>query len=130
MDSELKSMAGKEFVPDVDFYVSAVDEKARKKFSELTTAREQFVMAEEAMHEIPIMQEMPQPRDTHVLARGEYNAPTSDETLVQRQILSEIGPEFPADAPLDRLGLAQWVTNPDHPLTSRVIVNRIWSNFF
>src|SRR5262249_36705132 len=29
-----------------------------------------------------------------------------------------------------RLGLAQWLTDPRHPLTSRVIVNRMWANFF
>jgi hypothetical protein len=28
------------------------------------------------------------------------------------------------------MGLAQWTTLPDHPLTARVFVNRIWSNFF
>ena len=32
--------------------------------------------------------------------------------------------------PLDRRGLAQWVTDPKHPLTARVAVNRFWGNFF
>jgi hypothetical protein len=37
---------------------------------------------------------------------------------------------MPEGAPADRLGLAQWLTMPNHPLTARVAVNRIWKLFF
>jgi hypothetical protein len=37
---------------------------------------------------------------------------------------------MPAGAPMNRLGLAQWLTSPEHPLFARVIVNRLWQGLF
>ncbi len=111
-------------------FVSAIDEKCRAAAEALQVARKSVVLAEEKMNEIPIMKELDEPRPAHLLARGQYDAPTSDETLVPRDTFENIQPAFPADAPRDRLGLAQWATRPDHPLTARVAVNRLWGNFF
>ena len=123
-------VTGKPIELTEQYFASAIDPVTRTAMAKLTEARKNFVMAEEVIAEIPVMEEMAEPRVTHVLARGEYDAPTSDDTKVLRQTFSKIGPEFPDDAPLDRLGLAQWATSKNHPLTSRVIVNRLWSNFF
>ena len=74
-----------------------------------------------------VMAELPQPRPTHVLLRGTYDAPGEAVTAgVPEALLGT----WPAGAPQNRLGLAQWLTKPDHPLTARVVVNRFWQQVF
>ena len=73
-----------------------------------------------------VMQEMPQPRQTFLLKRGQYDQPAE---TVGPDVPASL-PAFPSDAPRNRLGLAQWLLSPEHPLTARVAVNRAWSQFF
>ena len=64
------------------------------------------------------------PRKTHILIRGAYNQ-HGDE--VNSGTPSAILPrEASSNNEATRLDLAKWLINPDHPLTSRVIVNRYW----
>ena len=113
-----------------DYYLSAHDAPARDAVAKLRTARQALIAAEDAIHEVSVMKELPEPRPTYLLARGAYDAPKNDETRVSRDVFTDVLPPFPADAPRDRLGLARWLTAPDHPLTARVFVNRLWMNFF
>lgn len=73
-----------------------------------------------------IAQELPEPQPAHVLRRGEYDQPQQE---VKRGVPSVVG-ELPKDAPVNRLGLAQWLIDPEHPLTTRVFVNRVWMRHF
>ena len=73
-----------------------------------------------------IAEELPMARQAFILRRGEYTLPTEK---VGRGVPTAFG-EFPAGAPLNRLGLAQWITDKKNPLTNRVIVNRIWQQHF
>ncbi len=130
-ETEIRHLAlGTAIEPTFEYFTSAIDESCRAAWAAWLEAEKAFVMAEEVIDEIPIMEEMATPRPAYVLSRGAYDAPKTDETRVHRDIPAKVGLPFPADAPRDRLGLAQWVVDPEHPLTGRVIVNRIWANFF
>ncbi len=73
-----------------------------------------------------VMEEIAQPREAHILKRGEYDKPGD---LVSRT-LPAVLPPLPANAPTNRLGLAKWLVSGQHPLTARVWVNREWERFF
>jgi hypothetical protein len=73
-----------------------------------------------------VMAEMKKPRETFVLARGDYRNKTDK---VQPGVPGML-PPLPKDAPLDRLTLAKWLVDPSHPLTARVAVNRFWQMYF
>ncbi len=66
------------------------------------------------------------PRKTTILSRGEYLKPTVPVSFATPAFL----PPLPAGAPANRLGLARWLVMPEHPLTARVQVNRLWQQAF
>ncbi len=66
------------------------------------------------------------PKTTFVLNRGEYDQPTDS---VEPNTPETIYP-FPKGLPKNRLGLAEWITDKNNPLTARVFVNRIWTMLF
>jgi len=67
-----------------------------------------------------------QPRETNILDRGAYLSKKEKVTFDAPGFL----PALPKDAPKNRLGLAQWLFRPEHPLTARVQINRQWQQFF
>ena len=73
-----------------------------------------------------VMAEMKTPRDTFVLARGDYR---NQGEKVQPGVPAML-PPLPEGAPLNRLTLARWLVDPKHPLTARVAVNRFWQTYF
>ena len=74
-----------------------------------------------------VMKESENLRKTYVLNRGSYDSP-----------LNEVGPGTPEVVlpfnekkyPKNRYGLSKWFFEEDNPLTSRVVVNRLWQQFF
>ncbi len=106
--------------PDGPFAAWDLQPSARELAVRMATAEEAFTTT-------LVAQDLPQRRTTRVLRRGEYNLPTGEP--LEPGILSAMGP-FPEQAPRNRLGLAQWLTSPDHPLVARVLINRIWQRTF
>jgi len=74
-----------------------------------------------------IARDLPKPRETKLLERGEYNLPKGGP--LQPDVFAVMG-ALPKDAPANRLGLAQWLTTRGHPLVSRVLINRVWQRTF
>lgn len=94
-----------------------------KELQDLYTQRLDLL---DSVPDIMVMEEMPQPRAMFVLDRGAYDAPTEQ---VEPDMPAQLG-GFPEELPTNRLGLAQWLLSEDHPLTSRVTINRYWQLYF
>jgi len=75
---------------------------------------------------VMVMDHDPDLRKTHILIRGAYDAHGEEVTPGVPAVL----PPLDAGDGATRLDLAKWITSPDHPLTARVIVNRLWQMIF
>lgn len=75
---------------------------------------------------VMVLAERKEPRDTHVLVRGVWD---KKGDVVKQDVPAAIAP-WPAGVKRDRLGLAQWLTSKENPLTARVFVNNVWQMFF
>ena len=102
----------------------AVFAKDRTRLMELQA---ELLALRRAAPTVMVMEEMATPRPTHILLRGAYNTPGEQ---VEAGVPEELLGAWPAGAPRNRLGLARWLTQPDHPLTARVVVNRFWQQIF
>jgi hypothetical protein len=86
--------------------------------------------------ELRALYDQPGPVATPVLRRGD---PLTPGALVEPGVLSALAtpvafrwtaPNAEAKTSGRRLAFARWLTQPDHPLTARVMVNRIWLHHF
>lgn len=75
---------------------------------------------------VMVMKDMSKPRKTYMLDRGLY---TKRGGEVVAGVPSSL-PKFPEGENNNRLGLAKWLVDRDHPLTARVTVNRFWQSIF
>jgi hypothetical protein len=91
-------------------------------------ARRALAAHEESAPAFFAMEHSPLAPKSFVLTRGEYDKPDLSKPC-EPGIPARIFP-WNAELPKNRLGLAQWLTDPKHPLTSRVIINRLWAQAF
>ncbi|NQX38782.1 DUF1553 domain-containing protein [Pedobacter steynii] len=108
------------------YYFNVVDPLLKKAENELKVLRTNLSDSTANIPELMVMREMTKPKKTFLLKRGNYDMPGAQ---VFPNTPESILP-YPKNLPKNRYGLAQWLTNRDHPLTARVAVNRLWQNFF
>ena len=78
-----------------------------------------------------VMRDMKDPRETFLLARGDFTTPDKKTGQLNPSFISAITPDLEQkEGKRSRLDLAKWLVNPKNPLTSRVTVNRTWMRYF
>ncbi|MEJ7913591.1 MAG: DUF1553 domain-containing protein, partial [Chitinophagaceae bacterium] len=107
-------------------YLAAFSAEQKTLRDELKKARVNYNDTTENLPELMVMQEMPVRRKAYVLERGQYD---SYKEEVYPGVPEAVLP-MPKNFPKNRLGFAQWLIHPDHPLTARVAVNRYWQLYF
>ena len=136
---EIKSLAEQTFAPAYRQMASTARKKAEKEVllpHYLLHVSKPHLSIRKRLHDlrrrvqpipyVMIMEEMDTVRETFILARGAYDAPT--EKVLPAPPASVLS--FTENRPRNRLGLAQWMTDTDNPLTARVFVNRLWQQLF
>ncbi len=102
----------------------SADSGAQTDAARLKQLRDELAAEQKRKPNVMVMQEMEKPRDTFVLNRGQYD---QRGEKVEPGVPANLAAQAP-DAPKNRLGLARWLTAPQHPLMARVTVNRFWKN--
>lgn len=108
------------------YYVTTQDPIYQQEFAQAMKLRGEQIMLYTNSDQVMVMHERSEPRITHLLKRGAYDAPGE---VVTPAVLHSMKP-IPADLPKNRLGLAKWLLLPENPLFSRVMVNRFWQQYF
>jgi hypothetical protein len=106
-------------------YFSAHSANTERLRMDLANLEERLVVLTQKFPTM-VMDVAEKPRETYILRRGDYSQPTEKVTAATPSVL----PPPPEGAPPNRLGLAQWITMPEHPLAARVAVNRVWQMLF
>lgn len=122
-----------EVLPNHQQPVSVVE--ARRRVAEIESEILEVTRRMEPPLTIRALWDRGQPSPTYVLRRGEHTKPAQlvgpgvPSALTDGKTAFRVEPPFPGKTGR-RLALARWLTKPDHPLTSRVMVNRIWYHHF
>ena len=110
----------------VEYAAVTADIEMQNRLGNLETARSAYAKLQDGLQEIMVMAERENPRPAYLLARGSYDAPADE---VQSETPNWL-PPMSRLMPGNRMGLAQWLTSAQHPLTARVAVNRLWQILF
>ncbi len=111
----------------------ALSDYFRSNSPALKPVRDQLAEARKQQKELKaqipttlVMSERKEPRETHIMVRGNFLNLGDKVTPGVPAIL----PPLPAGEPDNRLTLARWLVSPENPLTARVTMNRFWGQYF
>lgn len=105
------------------YYRETFSPAFKQRTGEVTKLRKSSTDFQKSIPTSMVMEQMANPRDTFVLVRGQYN--NRGEKVVPG-VPASLSP-LQKDAPPNRLGLAEWLVDPSHPLMARVTINRFWA---
>ncbi len=110
--------------------VRQLDEELDTVLLRLEELRQQAIASLE--YAAPGVRDMAKPADTTIFIRGEADKPGAIVPRGFPAVLCEPGESAALEKPAGsgRLELAEWLTRPEHPLTARVLVNRVWLHLF
>jgi hypothetical protein len=109
-------------------FLSNVDEAWQQLAAEQAKLKTRIADLRKPVVNVMVMKDVEEMRDTFVLDRGNYASPLKDRKVTPG--VPGALPALPDGSSANRLGLADWLTSPTHPLTARVAVNRYWSLLF
>ena len=116
-----------------DYYLEYVSRAPEDALVPLRKERDAIKARQDAIEkDVPltfVMADLPQPREAFVMMRGQYDKPGEKVEPATPAIFPALKKAKP-DARATRLDLANWLLAPEHPLTARVTVNRLWQQFF
>ncbi len=116
-----------------DYYLTNVCAETKGAFTALAKERDALQRERDDLAKnIPstfIWNDLEKPRESFVMMRGQYDKPGEKVEPATPAIFPPLKKAAP-EGRATRLDLANWLLSPEHPLTARVTVNRLWQQFF
>jgi Protein of unknown function (DUF1553)/Protein of unknown function (DUF1549)/Planctomycete cytochrome C len=108
------------------YYRTSVSREVRSITQKSAELQREIAGIEAKVSDAMVMEEMPKPRETFMLVRGQYDKRGDKVTPNTPGAL----PALKNKGDANRLDLAKWLVRDDQPLMARVIVNRYWQMYF
>lgn len=116
-----------------DYYLAFIARPTTDELSRLRVAwekaRAEHFIATDAIPGTMVFKDLPVPRNSFVMLRGQYDKKGEKVTPGVPSVLPPLKLDEPGKRPT-RLDLANWIVSNENPLTARVAANRLWQQFF
>lgn len=109
-----------------EHYLLTESSRYRQAKKQLQSLRQELFDLENSFREIMVMRDYASARPSHIRIRGAYDQ-LGDPV---EPAVPEVLPALAVEQGANRLALANWLAEPENPLSSRVAVNRFWQMIF